>query len=150
MYQAHEFDGNDVASASIPAVGMLAQTTVLTRAGVETMGDLSEGSFIITREYGLQRVGTIERAQGIARLIHIAPDAIAPGKPSAALTVGEETLIFMESGPSRMPTITEAGDLVNGSTITDAGYQSVELVRPKFDEGRIVYADGLELVCTPF
>lgn len=146
-----DFSGCDNALAqTIAATGLVVGSKIATAQGFIPVEDIEEGAQVVTREFGMQIAVLRRHAKGRCRMVRITAHALGQDCPMRDIDMGADTLILMRPHREGMPpSLYQACDLIDGETVFDLGTQEVELACPVFEEGRVIYAEGLELVSTP-
>jgi hypothetical protein len=129
-------------------------TLILTLDGALPIEMLYAGDRVITRDAGAQRIRAIVRRKlpKNTRLVRICKDALG-GKPGADISVlPQQRLIIRDWRAQALygakQAQIEAGRLIDGHHITWDDTLPTHMISLYFTEPRVVYAGGLELLCS--
>lgn len=133
------------------SAGLPSDSYILTLDGERLVSELTVGDRVITRDSGVARVTSVRSRKLRARAVRILAGSLGHTRPErdVLLPAGQPVLIrdwratavFSSVGAAMV----DAGRLVDGEFITEAGEREMTLYELSFERPHILYVDGLEL-----
>lgn len=142
------------ARAKLPAQALSAGTPVLTLDGALPVQFLAIGDRVITRA-GARTLRNIDVtfAQDV-RLVRVSARALTPDSPQDDVILPPDQPVFVRDwrAPALMGqrhATVPVRKLMDGEHIKPETFAEMRLFTLRFDREEVIYAGGMELVCTP-
>lgn len=133
--------------------GLTADTSVLTCDGEKTVGALTSGDRIITRDFGALRLSCVgyRPAQGALDMVHIPAHSFGAGRPARDTYVLPNQPIVLSGWRAmalydRRQVRVAADRLVDGQIITKCEASPGALFALHFERPSLIFANGMEVV----
>ncbi|MDN5788942.1 Hint domain-containing protein [Pseudorhodobacter sp.] len=134
--------------------GLVAGTTVLTLAGEMAVEYLSVGDRIITRAGARVLRSVHSTVLPTAKLVCISASALGVDQPAADMCVAPDQGIHIRDWRAKaLKGVAQA--VIAAKELADGEYIRIETVvgacvyRLEFDQAEVLYANGVEVTCTP-
>ena len=142
--------GAEAPKALVQHQGLCAGSIVLTLKGETPVEAIRVGDRVITRDSGTAVVRSVAQRTVVTQLIEVAAGSLGQNRPEndTVLPGGQSILIRdwrAEAMFGSKQALVPAAQLVDGEFIRDLGLREAVVYEIGFDDGHIVYADGLEL-----
>lgn len=134
--------------------GIVAGTTVMTLAGEMPVEYLSSGDRIITRSGARVLRAIRNTVLPTAKLVCISASALGIEQPEEDMRVAPDQGIHIRDWRAKAlkgvaQAVIAAKDLTDGEYIRFETIVGATLYTLEFDQAEVVYANGIELTCTP-
>lgn len=133
--------------------GFAMGSRVVTMDGVLPVEFLELGDRIVTRR-GARVLRGISTLPLVSRLISVAPGALGHDRPGQAIVLGAGTEVLLRDWRAQAlfgepQALVPVERLIDGQFITRVIGQKIRLYALHFEAPEVIYADGLEIGCTP-
>ena len=138
----------------VPMQGLAAGTTVLTLDGALPVQFLAIGDRVITRAGARTlRDVTVTVARAV-RLVRVSARSLTPDSPQEDVFLPPEQMIFVRDWRAPILLGEHQGmiairKLMDGEHVRAETFAEMRLFTLRFDREEVIYAGGMELVCTP-
>jgi hypothetical protein len=146
--------GSIIAQAVVLNEGLLAGTTIMTLAGAVAVERIKVGDRVITRS-GARAVRDVQNLLlPSAKLVRIAASALGTDQPAEDMHVAFDQGLHIHDWRAKAlrgvdQAIILAKDLLDGEYIRAQTVICASLYRLAFDKPEIIFANGVEVTCTP-
>jgi len=147
------FDSRVTAGGPSGMSGFAMGARVATMDGLLPVEFVNLGDRVITRA-GARVVTGISTLPLVRNLVRIAPGALGHDRPGEALLLGAGTEVLLRDWRAQVmfgtaQALVPVARLVDGQFITRETAQKVRLFALHFNAPEVIYADGVEIGCTP-
>lgn len=130
--------------------GLVSGTLIRSGDGDIPIEFLSPGDRLISRIHGMVTLNGIKVRHTTAKVVRIAPGALAPDIPKHATMMPATQSVFLRGARAKAVSnqsqaVVPAGNLVDGTSVCDLGMRPLTLIRLVFDRPEVIYADGIEV-----
>ncbi|MBZ4024019.1 hypothetical protein CKO11_16335 [Rhodobacter sp. TJ_12] len=149
----YRLDSQIAPAPGLGRTGFALGARVATQEGLLPVEYLSLGDRVITRS-GARVLRAITSLPLISNLVRIAPGALGHNRPGAALVLGAGTRVLLRDWRAQAlfgapQALVPVVRLLDGQFITRETGRKTRLFALHFDTAEVVYADGVEIGCTP-